>query len=110
MSAISGGAHPIGSATPGTKGIDVEWFSNNYKNTQAALMQVIFFHYGLAAGAAGLIQYTIDGGTTWHDARNGVETLGGSTDIKQVPLPVGGEFNMRSKAEIVLDFADIGVF
>jgi len=103
-----GYAFLVATGVPGVKSANEEWFATDYDNPSSKLMQIIFFEYGISV-AGGLVQYTLDGGLTFHDARNGELTKAGSTDIKQIVLPPGAQFNMRSVQAVTLDYAYLGV-
>ena len=92
--------------TPTAKNANVKWFNEDIKiltsNVNKGSTIVCDFSYD----TAGIVEYTIDGGTTWIAFNNGVEVVGGQS--RYVRVTSGVEFNLRSKVAGTLNRVIVG--
>ena len=100
---------PVATATPGAKGIAVNFLDNNYEpDISSSLGQLVTVHLATTiASAAGIIRYTKDGGTTWINFLNGEQLTPGSGLERQITLRFGDELNFSSDVAIILALCEL---
>jgi len=92
--------------TPIAKGIDEDWFAEDItvltSNANRGTTIVIDFSFSIAA----IIEYTLDGGTTFVEFNNGVAVQGGQS--RYIRVTTGNAVNFRSKASGTLNRCIVG--
>lgn len=94
---IVSGFRPIGAtAVPASKAIDVVWFTEDIAiklpDTKFLATIVVDFYYT----ASGVVEYTLDGQTTWIPMNNGQTITGGQSRF--IDVVKDAQVNFRSKA------------
>lgn len=93
-------------ATPGARNIDEVWLAEdatiNTSNANRGATVVVDFSYGISS----IIEYTLDGGTTWIPFNNGVAVLGGQS--RYIRVEKGDQVNFRAKLAGALDRCILG--
>lgn len=99
---------PVATATPGARAIDVVFLAANYTpDITASLGQVITVHIGISGANDAIIQYTMDGGASYHSFLNEEPLKNTSALEKQITIRFGAQVNFRAKSAITLDFCHV---
>jgi len=96
----------IDTATPGARAIDAIWLAAdaviNTSNANRGTTVVVDFAYD----AASVVEYTVDGGTTWIEFNEGVAVQGGQS--LYIRVLTGASVNFRAKTAANLTYCFLG--
>lgn len=95
---------PVATGTPGAKSADEKLLDNDYvPDISANYGQVVTLHMGIGSVAT-LVQYTVDGGTSWHSFLNGEELKSNSALERQITLRYQDQLNFRLRTATDLSY------
>lgn len=99
---------PVATAIPGTRAVEVAFLAADYvPDISASLGQLITVHIGISGANDSIIQYTLDGGSTFHSFLNEELVKNTAGLEKQITLRSGDSVNFKALSAITLDFCRV---
>ena len=97
---------PVSTATPGVKSAEGKFLDADYiPDISKFYGQLVTVHLALSEiSLPGIIRYTLDGGTTYHNFLNGEQLTSGSGLSRPILMRFGDQLNFSADVEIDLSF------